>query len=75
MTVAVSKGYLIKKQAEAPSVPCPCGSPWTAPGLSRWGEFAFNPLDNRMQCFTPSEEGRFVGAIFRRYLSTFDSFM
>jgi len=26
MSVAISKGYLIKKQSEAPSVPCPCGS-------------------------------------------------
>src|SRR5580698_8012565 len=26
MTAVDSKGYLIKKQAEAPSVPCPCGS-------------------------------------------------
>src|SRR5580692_3591045 len=26
MSVAITKGYLIKKQAEAPSVPCPCGS-------------------------------------------------
>jgi mannose-6-phosphate isomerase-like protein (cupin superfamily) len=26
MSAAISKGYVIKKQAEAPSVPCPCGS-------------------------------------------------
>jgi mannose-6-phosphate isomerase-like protein (cupin superfamily) len=26
MATATSKGYVIKKQAEAPSVPCPCGS-------------------------------------------------
>ena len=26
MTAAVSKGYVLKKQSDAPSVPCPCGS-------------------------------------------------